>query len=240
MTTIRIMSYNLQGCRDSSALCQTIEDSQADLITLQNVTSLSVCRRLATQCGYSFYTNNQESQSGVLALLSKQAIKISHTFDLGYGASCMYSEHTNEECRFNVFNVAMKGGFFKRPEQIRKFLDLNSFQPHILQFPTLVLGDFFDSVWVSAHYKFQGKFIRLSPTFLRGTYPSYFPLLSRDRVYVTDHIKLQAISINRSQLARKATLHLPIILDVEIQDNRVSVPAEHALQSRMEIAPGPS
>jgi endonuclease/exonuclease/phosphatase family metal-dependent hydrolase len=239
MTTIRIMSYNLQGCRDSSALCQTIEDWQADLITLQNVTNLSVCRRLASQMGYYLYTNTQESQSGVLVLLAKQAIKISRSYDLGSGASCMYSEHTDEECRFNLLNVEMNGRFFKRPEQIRKLLTLDLFKPNALQFPTLVLGDFFDSVWVSAHYQFQRKFIRLSPTFLRATYPSYFPILSRDRAYATDHIKLQAIHIDRSQLARKATLHLPIILDVEIQDNRVAVSAGHVLQSRMAIAPGP-
>lgn len=239
MTTIRIMSYNLKGCHDTSALCQTIEDWQADLITLQNVTCLSVCSRLANQMGYSLYTNTSESQSGVLALLSKQTIKIHHTHDLEYGASCMYSEHTNEECRFNLFNIDLKGGFLKRPEQIRNFLSLNPFQAHSLQFPTLVLGDFYDSVWVSGHYRFQDKFTRLSPTFLRGTYPSYFPILSRDRVYATDHIKLLAIHIDRRRSARKATLHLPIVLDIEIQDNRISVSAESTLQPRMDVVPGP-
>jgi endonuclease/exonuclease/phosphatase family metal-dependent hydrolase len=239
MTTIRIMSYNLQGCRDSSALCHTIQYWQADLITLQNVTSLSVCRRLATQFGYSLYTNNQENQSGGLVLLSKRSIKISRTYDFEYGAGCMYSEHTNGECRFNVLNVAMKGAFFKRPEQIRKLLSLDLFQTHSLQFPSLILGDFFDSIWVSGHYQFQDKFTRLSPTFLRGTYPSYFPILSRDRVYATDHIKLLAIHIDRSGPARKATIHLPIVLDVEILDNRVSLSVEDSLQSRMEIAPDP-
>lgn len=239
MTTIRIMSYNLKGCHDTSALFKTIQNWQADLITLQNVVSLSACRRLANQMGYSLYSNTQENHLGVLVLLSKQAIKISHTYDLGSGARCMYSEHTNEESRFNLFNVDMTGGFFKRPDQIGKFLNLSPFQSHSLQFPTIVLGDFYDSVWVSGHFRFQDNFTRLSPTFLRGTYPSYFPFLSRDRVYATDHIKLLAIHIDRSRPARKATLHLPIILDFEVQDNRISVSAEHALQSRMEVAPGP-
>lgn len=237
MTMIRIMSYNLLGCRDTVALCKTIEHWQADFIALQNVTCLSVCHSLAKQFGYSLYTNNQQSQSTVLALLSKQVTKINRTYDLGHGAGCMYSEHTNEDVRFNLLNIEMKGGFFRRPEQIRKLLNLDLFKSHSLQLPSLVVGDFLDSIWVSGHYQFQDKFIRLSPTFLRGTYPSCCAVFSRDRIYATEQIKLHAIHIDRSKSARKATRHLPIIIDVEIQDNRISLTAQPVLQSRMNIAP---
>lgn len=238
MTTIRIMSYNLQGCRDSSALSKTIDGCQANLVALQNVTNIVACNRLANQYGYSLYSNNQVAESGTLVLLSKRPIKFFHTYDLGTGAYCMYSEHTVDDCRFNLINIEMKGGFFKRPEQIDRLLNLDLFEPTKLQLPSLVVGDFWDSIWISGHYRFQDKFIRLSPTFVRGTYPAYFPVFSRDRAYATDNIRLQNITIDRSKSARRATLHLPIVLDIEVQDNRDSISVGNELPSRMDVAPG--
>lgn len=238
MTTIRIMSYNLHGVRDSSALSQTIDDCQASLVALQNVTSMMTCNRLANQFGYSLYTTNQMAESGALVLLSKRPIKFFHTYDLGAGAYCMYSEHIIDDCRFNLINIDLKGHFFQRPQQINRLLNLDIFEPTRLQLPTVILGDFCDSIWISGHYRFQDKFIRLSPTFMRGTYPAYLPVFSRDRAYATDLIKLQNIAIDRSKSARRATLHLPTILDIEVQENRNTISVANKLPSNMEVVSG--
>jgi len=237
MTTIRIMTYNLHGCSDSKALYQTVENNGADLIALQNVTNLPLCHNLADRFGYTLYANEQTEPSLFLVLLAKYPVKIFNTYDLHDNAYCMYSEHTLGDCRFNLLNVVLKGGFFKRPEQIRTLLDLDVLKSTRLQFPSVVVGDFFDSVWITSHLSFQKLFIRLSPTLFRGTYPSFFPVFSRDRIYASEQVKLQTVMIDRSRCARDATLHLPTIVDVEIQDNRNLVKDTGTIQSQMNVAP---
>lgn len=237
MTKIRIMTYNLHGCSDSTALCQTVEHIGADLIALQNVTNLPLCHNLADRYGYTLHVNEQTEPSIFLVLLAKHPVKIFNTYDLHHNAYCMYSEHTVKDCRFSLLNVAFKGGFFKRPEQIRALLNLDVFNTTRLQFPSLVVGDFFDSVWISSHLSFQKQFIRLSPTLLRGTYPSFFPIFSRDRVYASEEVKLRGVMIDRSHYARHATLHLPTIIDIEIQDSRNLVTDINGTPSQLNVAP---
>lgn len=237
MTTIRIMTYNLHGCRDTTALHQTVENNGADLIALQNVTNLPLCHNLAARYGYSLYVCEQSCLSTCLVLLAQHPVKIFNTYNLHNDAYGMYSEHVLGDCRFNLFNIVLKGELFKGFEPLRALLNLDVFQPTQLQLPTLVVGDFFESLWISSYLPFQKKFTRLSPTLLRGTYPSFFPIYSRDRIYASDQVKLQSVVIDRSNNARSASLHLPIIVDVEIQENRTSVSDRCEIQSPMNIAP---
>ncbi|MEA3465505.1 MAG: hypothetical protein U9R29_05790 [Thermodesulfobacteriota bacterium] len=239
MTTIRIMSYNLQGCRNLTALCNAIEHAAADFVALQNVTSLPAGQRLSDIAASSGYIVVSSGATGVLALLAKQQVKFIQTYDLGDGAICMNADLCVEEKRFNLLNIILGGGFFKRPEQIRRLLGPDLLDLQNLKFPSLLLGDFYDIIWTSGHYRFNDQMRRFAPPILRGTYPAMLPIFSRDRVYATNSIKLSNINIDHSHNARVATHHLPLILDIEILDNRIAL-TQHAKEprTRMEVAPG--
>lgn len=239
MTTIRIMSYNLQSCRDLSALCQTIEHAAADFVALQNVTSLPIGKHLSNVAAHSGLSVVSSGETRSLALLAKQPVKFIQTYDLGDGATCMNADICVGEKRFSLLNICLRGGFFKRPEQIRRLLGPDLLDLQNLKFPSLILGDFYDIIWVSGHYRFNDQLHRFAPAILRGTYPARLPLFSRDRVYATDSINLRDIYIDHSRCARIATQHLPLIFDVDISDNRIAI-TQYAKKSqpRMEVAPG--
>lgn len=241
MPTVRIISYNLSGCRDLSALYSTIETAEADFVALQNIASIPSGYNLSTiacNTGYQFYS---QGSTGTLALMAHRRIKSIQTYDLGAGACCMKADIHIAQKRFYIFNINFRGNFFSRPTQIRRLLGPNLIDTNTLSLPTILLGDFYDIVWTSYHYRFNDQLRRFSPPFLRATYPSYCPLISRDRVYALGGIKLHHISIDHSKSARAATLHLPIITDVEVNDNRIAITStvkDKPKAQQMEIAPG--
>ncbi len=50
----------------------------------------------------------------------------------------------------------------------------------------------------------------------RATFPSRFPLLRVDHVFVSEGIRVAAVTIPSSRMARRASDHLPLIVDLEI------------------------
>lgn len=234
---IRILSYNLHGCRDMSALYRTMETAAATFVAVQNVNSLPSGQSIATLAAQTGYTFSEVSSNGSLAILARQPLKFIQTYDLGAGAYCMKVDVHNKDKRFILLNVALRGKFFKRPAQIRSLLGPNLLDPATLSLPTVVLGDFYDIVWVSGHYLFNDQLRRYAPPWLRATYPACLPIIGRDRIYAMGGIQISNISINHSNDARHATYHLPIIFDIKITDSRIAIPVRTQTKTqRIEVA----
>ena len=237
--TISIISYNLHGCRDVTALCSVINNAAADVVALQDVAALpngvSVAQ-IATATGYHHIN---EGKAGSLALLATRAITFIQTYDLGAGANCVKAELIVEDKRLILFNIRLQGGFFKRPEQIRSLLGPNLLESSDISLPTLLLGDFYDIIWVSGHYRFNDQLRRLAPPLFRLTYPAKIPLFSRDRVYAMGAIELIDMYIDYSKTARSATCHLPIVFTVKVVDSRIALlNLDKIVGKNLEVAPG--
>jgi len=90
------------------------------------------------------------------------------------------------------------------------------------QGPTILAGDF-NATSITRPYKIlTGRLadcqrqIGLKPTI--KTFPSGFPAIRIDHVFVSPHIRVTDVRTAFSPLARMASDHLPLIVDFELQD----------------------
>ena len=108
-----------------------------------------------------------------------------------------------------VTHLALEGGVRKRQAEIlidavRRHIDLEAE-------PAVFMGDFNE-------WRRPNAFLRLldrtfSKHVARRTFPSCFPLLALDRIWMTRHLIRHDIQVYRSALARRASDHLPLYLD---------------------------
>lgn len=225
MTTIRILSYNVQGCKNSGAIFQLINRCQADYVALQNIQDLpygQTMEVMAAFCGMK----TASSQSRHLGLLCRQPVKYSQTYDLGAGARCMRAELVLKDTRCLLYNIAFQGGIHKRWGQLRRLYGPDVLGSSALLLPTLLLGDFLDVFYLAGAFPLKRRMLRLSPPFYQGTYPALWPVIPRDRAYGRDGIYVEKSFIDRSDEAKKGSNHLPVILEIRIVDSRMALTDE--------------
>lgn len=115
----------------------------------------------------------------------------------------------------HVFNLhlGLSGG--ERKVQLQKFLDSEPFTGFHAKTPVVVAGDFND-VWGTL-----GRL--LAPAGFRGldkslrTFPAYAPLRALDAFYLRGDARLVALRRSRLDMAKRASDHLPLIADIELE-----------------------
>lgn len=115
----------------------------------------------------------------------------------------------------HVYNLHLGLAGAERKVQLRKFLEsepLTRFHPST---PVVVAGDFND-VWGTL-----GGL--LAPAGFRGleksmrTFPAYAPVRALDAFYLRGDARLVALRRSRLELAKRASDHLPLIADIELE-----------------------
>jgi endonuclease/exonuclease/phosphatase family metal-dependent hydrolase len=86
--------------------------------------------------------------------------------------------------------------------------------------PTLLAGDFNATSITRPYQTLVRKFADSQRVFGQKptlkTFPSAFPAIRIDHVFISPHIRVTGVSVPFSPLARVASEHLPLILDFEI------------------------
>lgn len=90
--------------------------------------------------------------------------------------------------------------------------------------PTVLLGDFNAMGWSRAYRRLSARLTdarRLTGErrWRRGgaTFPSRFPLLRVDHVFVSERVAVERIAVVDTPLARKASDHLPVLAEIRIE-----------------------
>ncbi|PZO01300.1 MAG: endonuclease [Alphaproteobacteria bacterium] len=87
--------------------------------------------------------------------------------------------------------------------------------------PTLLAGDFNATSITRPYQTLVRKFADCQRAFGRKptlkTFPSGFPAIRIDHVFISPHIRVTGVSVPFSPLARIASDHLPLIVDFEIE-----------------------
>jgi endonuclease/exonuclease/phosphatase family metal-dependent hydrolase len=115
----------------------------------------------------------------------------------------------------HVYNLHLGLSGFERKIQLRMFLESHPFVGLHHRTPILVAGDFND-VWGTLGRKL------LAPAGFSGTkrrvrtFPSWGPIRSLDAIYVRGDITLRHVHGARTDLARRASDHLPLIADLRM------------------------
>jgi endonuclease/exonuclease/phosphatase family metal-dependent hydrolase len=115
----------------------------------------------------------------------------------------------------HVFNLHLGLSGAERKIQLRKFLASAPFAGFHPSTPVVVAGDFND-VWGSL-----GPL--LAPAGFRGltkslrTFPAYAPMRALDAFYLRGDARLVALRRSRLDIAKRASDHLPLIADIELE-----------------------
>lgn len=244
MSTARIMSYSIQGCRGGDGqvnpdrILNVIADSAPDIVVLQElgaVHNADILPYLSERLGLEAF---RDLSGGNLAYLSFFPLKAVQSFELGYGGQCLRADVELGGKRLHLLNVALDSFPRFRSHQVTQLLGPELLGNPSLVCPALILGDFADYLWGAGNLELASILRRTRRPVWRGTYPSRCPLFGRDRAYLRGGVRILDASINRSYLARQASNHLPLTLTVQITDTRRSVRLRQLTGGRMEAAPG--
>jgi endonuclease/exonuclease/phosphatase family metal-dependent hydrolase len=232
VTELRIASYNIHGCvgldkrHAPSRIAAIIRDMQAPIVGLQEVDTHSIEESSLDQLEYLAKKTRMEAVAGPTlarrvghygnAILTRFPIRAVRRLDLSVpgreprGAIDVDLEIPGGALlRVFVTHFGLKG--FERREQLRVLLPLVREEPSR---PCVVLGDF--NEWSR-----KGEVIReldaaLEPSQAVPSFPSWWPILSLDRIWVRPRAAFRSARAFVSLGSRIASDHLPVVATLDL------------------------
>lgn len=243
MTTIRVMTYNVQRCcgadgrTDPDRILKVIAEGAPDIVALQEVAGEEEhLRHLAERLGMERFG---AVRPGGNVYLSYYPLRAVQEYGLGGGGVCLRADADVHGKRMHLFNLRLDSSLSLRRRQIAALLGPELLGNPSLACPCLVLGDFGDIFWRPGNMSLTLVLRKAGRSFPFFTYPARFPVTGRDRAYIRGEIRIVDSSVVRSHLARQASSHLPLVMTVQVRDPRTYLRVEQQVRrGNMEIAPG--
>ena len=223
---LRIASYNVHGCRgtdgrkDASRIAGVIAELECDTVGLQEVDYRLdyIAGRLGMEAVPGLTLVRHDGPYGN-ALLTKRKVLDVRRLALGYGRR----EPRNaldvdlDVCGTRLRVIVTHLGLFapERRWQVRKLLEL----VRETQERLVVLGDINEWFPFSRPVRWFNRL--LGRSVVERSFPSRWPLLALDRVWVRPRPALLALKAHRSPLAARASDHLPVKAIVATQNLRL-------------------
>lgn len=244
MYTIRVMTYNIHGCRgsdgrtDPARVLQVISRAGPDIVALQEVGGSLETEQLAWLGERLAMNCYGPSAPGGNAFLSYYPLHALRTLELE-GGNCLCADVGIAGKRLHLFNVRLHENNRQRRRQIARLLnEQDGVRGHSAGCPVLLMGDFADRLWPLSHDLVSPVLRPARRPFWSATFPARLPICGRDRAYLGGQLRVIDARIYRSALARKASNHLPLLLTVRVADPRNYLQLKEVKHRRMEIAPG--
>lgn len=236
---MRLITYNIHkgvGGIDRryelERICAVLAEHQADVLCLQEVTRHARRTRyddqptiLAKRFGaeHTSYQMNVHYRSGGYGnlILSRWPIERRHEISLRLrkrkprGAQLAVIDTPSGPLHLANWHLGLRGG--ERIWQADRLLSLPLFQEWA-RFPTLVVGDFNDGRNRLASRLFAAHEFEQATGVTREfrTFPAFLPMLTLDRVFHRGAITIRRVRVLRGALARRASDHLPLLLEFEL------------------------
>ncbi|MFO1020001.1 MAG: endonuclease/exonuclease/phosphatase family protein [Planctomycetales bacterium] len=247
---MRLLSYNIHkgiGGRDRryklERIIEVIEHENPDFICLQEV-DRHVRRskyhdqpRLLAEYFHSvgqMYQLNVHLKEGGYGnlLLSRWPLKAHHQVSLTYqgrkarGAQIALID--TPEGPLHLINWHLGLAERMRQWQVRHLLHHPLFRESD-KHPTLIIGDFNDWRNTLARKVFQehGFSQVTTPPRRFRSFPAYWPMGSLDKAFLRGEIHLKQAHVVRTPMAKKASDHLPLVLDFHLAGAMIASPSGH-------------
>ena len=237
---LRIASYNVHGCvgtdgrKDASRIAQVIEQLDCDTVGLQEVDYRLdyIAQRVGMEAIAGPTLVRHEGPFGNALLTRRKILDVRRVY-LGYGrreprnALDVDLDVNGEKVRVIVTHLGLFAA--ERRWQVRTLVE------HVRETNErlVVLGDINEWLPLSRPLRWLNRLMGHSVA--DRSFPSRWPLVALDRVWVRPRPALLALKAHRSPLAQLASDHLPVKAIVATQDLRrgqeVAAPADRALRA---------
>jgi len=157
------------------------------------------------------------------AILSCNPIEATRTYDLSVSGReprcCIRADVALEDGRLHVFSAHLGLGRRERRRQAAALLSADILRDAALAYPLVLAGDF-NSLgrWSPAPRWLRRQLADCAAACadLAPTFPAWFPLLRLDHVYVSSALAVRGARVIRTPLARRASDHLPVVVELEL------------------------
>ncbi len=213
---LRVASYNVHGCvgtdsrRDPARVAEVIEELGCDTIGLQEAYGVAeIAKRLGMEVVAGPDHRWHDRHVGNALLTRRRLLAVRH-HDFGLPrreprtAIDVDLEVGGRPLRAIVTHLGVPPR--ERRYQVKKLLSLVKQTP--LGERVLVLGDINEWLPLGRPLRWLHALLGHSPA--ERSFPSRWPLFALDRVWVRPRHALLAFSVHRSELARRASDHLPV------------------------------
>ncbi len=236
---VRIMSWNIHGMRgrdgrsDPERVALVIEEARADVAGLQEVGALSGPGDLLDPAGTLSRLTGLAQAYGLTELrggypygnciLSRFPIAATRSYDLSVPRrekrGCLRADVDLGAFALHVFNCHLGLDRRERRRQAAQLLSADILRDTALAYPLVLVGDF--NAWSSRStvprwIRRQLADAAVLTRSTHATFPAVLPMLRLDRAYVGPAVSVLACTVHDSQLARLASDHLPVVIEIDL------------------------
>lgn len=244
MAKFRVMSYHLNGLSSASgtaviSLCaEVIRSHQPELVSIQGVRAKygdKTLTELSKMAGLEVHGFDTE---GGCAFLSRRPLHNIQVIPLGFDCNCVRADYDQAEEKIHLYNLALSWNPVQRLAQVRKLFDDQILNNPAFPCATMICGDFGLPFWGCGKVALNLQIVRADKPLWRVNYPAVFPLWGRGRVYFQGPIRALDGAIIRTEQAKKASTHLPLLLTVETSDTRKTLKVkDHSTLRQKQTSP---
>ena len=228
MAAYRVMSYCIAGAQTPSEsridhFIEVITSAQPDLVMLQGLVAEDaegLLKELAQACGLQLH---RAVGTPECAFLSRRPLHHLQLIPLGFGRSCTRADLDQGDERIHLFNLTLSLNPFQRLQQVTRLLSDQILHNNALPCAAIICGDFGLPFWGCGKVAFNPHIVRVSNPLMGANYPSSFPFWGRGRIYLQGPIRALSSTVIRTESARKASSHLPLLTTVETVDTRRTI-----------------
>jgi endonuclease/exonuclease/phosphatase family metal-dependent hydrolase len=234
------MTYNVHGFvgtdgkYDPARVARVITQSEPDLVALQEV-ELGPQRRgagvtiewfaeqLGMQCHFTLTRQGHHGGQFGNAVLTRHSFELVSEGSLpargGESRAVQWLKVRTPQHDFHLMNTHLSTRFFERRLQVKALLGAEWLVRAGSDLPLVICGDFNTTPLSPVYRHLSRDLVDAQRTRLRrrATWPSAWPLICLDYLFLSQDFRVNACRVTRSPLTRVASDHLPIEAEVELK-----------------------
>jgi endonuclease/exonuclease/phosphatase family metal-dependent hydrolase len=252
---VKVMSWNVHslrgvdGRRDPERIARVIDDVRPDVAGLQEVGGpleadvdipdiAALLARLTGMTSAFGPTMRFRGHPYGNGILSRHAIDATRTYDLSVSGreprGCLRADVDVGGARVHFFAAHLGLHWRERRRQAAQLLSADILRDTALAHPLVLVGDFnslSNRAGVPRWLRRQLVDCARSARNEAPTFPSRFPLLRLDHAYVDSAFRVASCDVVRSALARRASDHLPLVVELELLPTARRPPAPRPIET---------
>jgi endonuclease/exonuclease/phosphatase family metal-dependent hydrolase len=245
---LRVATYNVHGCvgidrrRSEVRIAEVIAESSVDIIGLQELdlgrrrsAGVDQTRMIAERLGWHSHFHpamKRDDEHYGNAILSRYPLTFRRAIELP-GVPPFFCRENRAALGVDietnlgpvhVINAHLGLGWRERVLQAQLFTRADWRAAITGDTPLILLGDF-NSLRASRPYRTLNRHLRDVRTLIQATgrvstFPTRFPMLTVDHIFVNGTLQPVSVTVHRSPLARIASDHFPLVTELVLSRQR--------------------